>query len=463
MSRSILDRLMAMPPAQRQRVLDSVSEKRLQQIQERAWPVIARPEQVAPLGDNWMLWFLMGGRGGGKSRGGAEFVLDRHEQGSERLALVHKHADDMQKVIIEGPSGLLVCAERRKIHAKWTASRKRVDLRSSAGHTVCGTYYGSEPESLAGPEHDSAWADEWTAYVLERDKAGRTAIDNLRFGLRAKNPRLGKPRAVLTSTPRPLEIVRTLVAKPDVVVTHVTMFDNVRNLDPGFVQSILDSYQGTRLERQEIYGEVMGAEAVYFSRADAALLDEAPALPLLVRYWDLAHARASVQNPDPDWTAGVKVGGDTARDVVLDVRRMRGNDLDVEALMIDTAKTDGPGVRQIMEQTPGAGKTVAAQLIRAFQRAGLRLDADPVKGRKEERADLPSRRWQKGALQIVRAAWTDVFLDECEAFPDPAVHDDQVDAMSGAVHWLDKQRGRAVTGSRRSADRKVAAKAPWAL
>ena len=65
--------------------------------------------------------------------------------------------------------------------------------------------------------------------------------------------------------------------------------------------------------------------------------------------------------------------------------------------------------------------------------------------------------------KIVRGAWTDVFLDECEAFPDPAVHDDQVDAMSGAVHWLDKQRGQAITGSRRSADRKVPVKAPWAL
>ena len=459
MSRSILDRLTAMPAEQQRLVLDSVSEKRLAQIQARAWPVIARPEQVAPTGD-WRTWVVMGGRRGGKSRSASEWIIDRHEQGSRNALLVARRAKDVRGVLVQGPSGVLAAAARRGVHATWTSSQSLILLRSDAGETRCTTILGGEPEDAAGLESDTAWLDEWCSYMVKTDDAGRTTLDNVDLGLSA----LGEitPRMVLTSTPRPMGAVRAVISKARTVMSRVTMFDNERNLDPAYVQAMIDRYGGTRLERQELYGELVDAEGAYFSRADLPLLDEVPELTLHVRYWDLAHARATANNPDPDWTVGVRAGADHARTVITDVRRARGNDLDVQTLIISTALADGPHVRQVVEKTPGAGKAVFDALERACLAAGVRIEGDQVTAKKVERAGLPSDRAKQGRLQIVRASWTELYLDEMEAFPD-GPHDDQVDGTSGAVHWLDKKRGQSITGSRRSADRKVPVKAPWAL
>lgn len=438
MSRSLVETLADLPAGLRDAYYAKCDEDRLRLLNAGDWKMVGRPEQQAPPGD-WLIWAANGGRGAGKSRAGSEFVLDRHEAGSSKAVLVGRRAKDVREVLIEGASGLLACAKRRGIDARWVPSRSRVDLRSDHGKTACTTILGDEPEDAAGMEMDTAWLDEWSSYIVKRDGAGRTTLDNVLLGLRS--PVLA-PKAVLTSTPRPLLVIRDVLNRPDVVTTQLTMFDNSRNLAPSFIEGIRQRYEGTRLERQEIYGEMVGAEGVYFTRTDWVILDETPPLSMQVRYWDLAHARASAQNPDPDWTVGLKLGTDGVREVVLDVRRVRGNQLDVESLIIETAHTDGPAVQQVMEQTPGAGKGLAEVMVRACAGANppVRLALDPVTKAKERRAETPSLRVQQGRLQATHGVWLDGFLDECEAFPDPAVHDDQVDALSGAVLWVDRNR-----------------------
>lgn len=460
MSLSMLERIASWPPEEREAYYAELPEEEAALVAYGDWSMAGRPEQFAPAGE-WRTWVLMGGRRGGKSRSASEWIVDRHQKGSRKALLVARRAKDVRGVIVKGPSGVLAAARRRGIEATWTASRSLILLKSEAGETECTTILGGEPEDAAGLESDTAWLDEWCSYMVKTDDAGRTTLDNVDLGLSA----LGEitPQMVLTSTPRPTGAVRGVIGKPRTVMSRVTMFDNERNLDPVYVQAMIDRYAGTRLERQELYGELLDAEGAYFTRTDIPILDEQPDLPMWVRYWDLAHARASAANPDPDWTVGVKVGTDGNRLVVGDVRRVRGNHIDVEQLIVSTASSDGPGVRQVVEKTPGAGKAVFDALERACHAAGIRIEADAVTAKKVERAGLPSDRSKQGRLQVVRAAWLDVFLDECEAFPD-GPHDDQVDGLSGAVHWLDKMRGKAPRAqSRKVTDTKIQSKVPWAL
>jgi predicted phage terminase large subunit-like protein len=207
----------------------------------RAW---ARPSQLEPLGE-WTLWLLMAGRGFGKSRTGAETVRGWVETGRcGRLALVGRTGADVRDVMIEGESGLL------QISPPWfrpvyEPSKRRLTWPNGA---IATTYTAEEPEVLRGPQHDGAWCDEIGAW-----KYGEETWSNLMFGLR-----LGKdPRAVGTTTPRSTRFMRMLLADKTTRVTNGRTSENVKNLAPTFLRTVVGKYQGTRLGRQELEGEML--------------------------------------------------------------------------------------------------------------------------------------------------------------------------------------------------------------
>ncbi len=231
----------------------------------RGWFAQARHEQYplwrrregAP--DNWM---VVGGRGAGKTRLGAEwvnalvrgfspFTLARHGQ----IALVGETFSDVREVMIEGPSGIRAIA--RGEPPRFEATRRR--LVWDASGAVAYAFSAEDPESLRGPQFAAAWCDE-----LAKWKHMEATFDMLQFGLRLGE----RPVQLITTTPRPAPLVRRLMADPRFRQTRMTTRDNARNLAPGFMASIEARYARTRLGRQELEGELIAdREDALWSRA----------------------------------------------------------------------------------------------------------------------------------------------------------------------------------------------------
>jgi len=207
----------------------------------RAW---ARPEQLPPDGE-WLCWLQLSGRGSGKTRSAAEFVRAEVEAGrASRIALVAQTPADVRDVMIEGEAGLLaVCPPWNK--PNYEPSKRRLTWPNGALAT---TYSSHEPDELRGPSHELAWGDEIRTWANAQE-----TWDNLMLGLR-----LGaRPRAVATTTPLPIKLIKSLAAEPTTVVTRSNTYANRANLPPAFLTKILSKYEGTRLGRQEIYAEML--------------------------------------------------------------------------------------------------------------------------------------------------------------------------------------------------------------
>ena len=202
----------------------------------------ARVEQVPPDGE-WSTWLVLAGRGWGKTRTGAEWIHERVRQGARHLALVAPTAADARDVMVEGPAGILACA-READRPLYESSKRRVTWASGATATL---FSAEEPDRLRGPQHDTAWCDEVASWTRIDD-----AWSMLQFGMR-----LGQPRTLVTTTPRPVKVVRDLLADPSTVVTRGSTYDNAANLASSFLAEIRRRYEGTRLGRQELYAELL--------------------------------------------------------------------------------------------------------------------------------------------------------------------------------------------------------------
>ena len=207
------------------------------------WRELARDDQLPPNSD-WLVWLLLGGRGAGKTRTGAEWIRAQITNGARRIALVAPTYNEAREVMIEGESGLLSigCPPERPIYH---SSRRRLEWPCGAvGHV----FSAEDPDGLRGPQFDCAWADEFCAWSYPDD-----TLSNLRLGLR-----LGAtPRLVITTTPKPIAALKALMKEDGVEVTRSATMDNKPNLSPAFMSAVYSIYGGTRLGRQELSGEIL--------------------------------------------------------------------------------------------------------------------------------------------------------------------------------------------------------------
>ena len=207
------------------------------------WLFWARDNQIAPE-TNWRVWLILAGRGFGKTRTGAEYIRQRVALGdAKHIALVGRTAADVRDVMVTGPSGLLSVYPPGE-GPDYEPSRRRIVWPCGA---IAHTYSSEVSDQLRGPQHDTAWCDEIAAWQYP----GET-WDQLMFGLR-----LGDPRCVVTTTPRPIHLIRDLLKSEHTTTTRGSTFDNKRNLAGAFFEQMLDKYEGTSLGRQELYAEVL--------------------------------------------------------------------------------------------------------------------------------------------------------------------------------------------------------------
>jgi phage terminase large subunit-like protein len=231
------------------------------------------PPDFAINGEPWTTWLILGGRGAGKTRAGAEWVrATAISDPKARIALLGETERDTREVMVEGVSGLLAVHPHHE-RPLWVPSRRRLEWPNGA---LAQAFSAEEPESLRGPQFSAAWCDE-----LAKWRHAEATFDMLQFGLRLGE----RPRQVITTTPRPTALLKRLIVEPLTAMTRAGTIANACNLAPSFIDNILSRYGGTRLGRQEIDGEIIEQrEDALWSRAqlERCRIDKAPPLTRIV-------------------------------------------------------------------------------------------------------------------------------------------------------------------------------------
>lgn len=429
------------------RALDAWEKARLRwRLLTDLHPTDPRPNQLTPPGD-WFVWLLLAGRGFGKTRSGAEDISEyARTHPGHRIALVAGDIAEARDVMVEGQGGLLSTVPPEAIRS-WNRSLGELIFTNGA---QIDTYSAEKPGDLRGPEHHRAWCDE-----LAKWRYARETWDMLMLGLRLGD----HPQVVVTTTPKPLPLLREIMERPEgqVALTRGSTFDNERNLAPTFLTEIRTMYEGTRLGRQELYAEILDDLGTVFQRNWFDLAETSPAGPdwQRIRYWDLAGTPGSESADgsgdfaadDPDWTAGALLAWDPVRRhlVVEDMRHVRRSPGEVERLVLETAAADGADVAVWFEEEPGqSGKAQVATYRRLLPERVVK--GDRPSGPKLIRAQLLAQLAEQGTQDpplgrvtiLAGRPWTQALLDELETFtglPGDA-HDDMVDAISGGVKVL---------------------------
>ena len=391
------------------------------------WESYAHPHQIEPAankGAPWTTWLMLGGRGAGKTRAGAEWVRALALNNPRaRIALVGETDHDVREVMIEGVSGLL------SVHAPderpaWTPTRGRLEWGNGA---VAQAFSADVLDSLRGPQFSHAWLDE-----LAKWKRGEDVFDQLQFGLR-----LGRrPRQLITTTPRPSALIKRLIADPATAVTHAATQANAFNLAPAFLDTVLARYGGTRLGRQEIEGLVVDERAdALWSRAliEQCRVNEAPAnLRRVVVAVDPPVSRGKNADSCGLVAAGISEEGTIyvladetcaglspqgwARRAIALWRR-----LDADALVVEVNQ-GGDLVTAIVGEVDGS---VPVTPVRAFR--GKYLRAEPVAHKFEQ-----GRAWLAGTFPQLEDEMCDFGPDGLSSGRSP----DRLDAMVWAVTTL---------------------------
>lgn len=348
------------------------------------WQVWARDDQLPPgatgTGGDWRVWLILGGRGAGKTRAGAEWVrakaLGVPPLGAERahrIALVGETLADVRRVMIEGVSGLLA------IHGD--DERPTLEVSKSQlvwpNGTIAQMFSAEDPNSLRGPQFDTAWCDE-----LAKWRYAEETWDMLQFGLR-----LGEaPAIAVTTTPKPLPLLKSIMGDPATVTTRAATAANAAHLAPAFIAEMERRYAGTALGRQELLGEIVDEQSGSLWRRDwieQARVTHCPELRNIVVAVDPPVTATARSDACGIIVAGLGADG---RAYIASDRTLQGRTPDVWARAAVRAYHDFMADRVVAEVNQGGDlvvsvlrqidEAVAVRTVRATR--GKWLRAEPV-------------------------------------------------------------------------------------
>ena len=383
------------------------------------WPLYARDSQLPPPGD-WDTWLILAGRGFGKTRTGAEWVRAQVEtRHATRIALVARTLPEAQSIMIEGESGILNISPHWN-QPTYEPSKRKLTWPSGAHALVFSSH---EPDQLRGPQFDAAWCDELASWEYAQE-----TWDNLSFALR-----LGRrPRAVVTTTPKPIELIRSLPNRPGVHVTRGSTYDNKDNLPPAFMNGIIERYDGTRLGQQEIHAELMDEdEDALWKREwiEKARLGSYPPISRIVVSID----PAMTARPTSSETGIVVVGADMRRQqayVLADESgRLTPNNMALRVAHL----YDKFNATQIVVEANAGGEMVASTIKNAIERT-LPIKTIQARHGKYIRAEPVAALYEQGRVHHV-GRFPDLEDQMCTWTPDigPSHSPDRADALVHAV------------------------------
>jgi len=291
---------------------------------DREWLLWARDDQLPPTpaaaARPWRTWLILGGRGAGKTRAGAEWVRAQAlgepplaAAPAMRIALVGETILDVRRVMVEGVSGLLAIHSDHE-RPKFEASKLQLVWPNGA---IAQLFSAETPDGLRGPQFDAAWCDEIAKWAN-----AEATWDMLQFALR-----LGAdPRQVVTTTPRPIPLLRKIMADAATVVSRARSSDNALNLAPSFIAELERRYAGTALLRQELEGEIVEERSGALWRRDwieAVRVASAPELARIVVAVDPPVTATAASDACGIVVAGI---GEDGRGYVLADRTVQGRE-----------------------------------------------------------------------------------------------------------------------------------------
>jgi len=250
-NKSLAQWLAGLDAPQRDKLLNGLSEEECEAL-FYDWSFWARDSQLPPEGD-WFCWLILAGRGFGKTRTAVEWIRGHVEGASplvaplgapQRIALIADSFLDGKQTMIEGESGLLEISPP-DFRPVFESTNKRLIWPNGIQAFL---YSAETPDQLRGPQHHLAWADEMAKWRYLNE-----TWSNLLFGLRLGQ----KPQVMATTTPRNIALLKNLVEDPQTIVTRGSSYENSANLPGSFFDKVVGRYEGTRLGRQEIYGEIL--------------------------------------------------------------------------------------------------------------------------------------------------------------------------------------------------------------
>ncbi len=346
------------------------------------WQLWARDDQLPPLleDDGWRSWLVLGGRGAGKTRAGAEWVRAMAlgetyatDQPARRIALVAETQHDARSVMVEGISGLM------SVHA----ADDRPTFEPSKGQltwpngSIAQLFSGDDPDGLRGPQFDAAWCDE-----LAKWRRGDATFDMLQFALRLGS----RPRQLITTTPRNCPLLTRIMADPMTITTRSATAANAANLAPSFLAEMQRRYAGTALGRQELDGEIITEIAGALWRQDwieRMRVEQAPDLVRIVVALD-----PPVTSTKSSDACGIVVAGlgEDGRGYVLADRTIQGHQPHVWARATIAAYRDFNADRIVAEANQGGDMVVSVlrqvddtvPIVKVHATRGKWLRAEPV-------------------------------------------------------------------------------------
>lgn len=287
---SLAQQIARLSPDERDKALEGIDRDALLWD----WRFWGRPAQFTPPG-SWKTWAAIAGRGFGKTRLGSEWIREiasgetpESPGKATRIALIGQTARDVRKVMVEGDSGILA-VHPPAFRPEWQPSTRTLLWPNGC---IAATYNATEPDELRGPQFDFAWCDELAKWPYAQE-----TWDQLQFGLRLGDD----PRQLVTTTPRPIPIVRQILADPTTVVTHGSTMDNKGNLAASFLTHVIGRYADTRLGRQELEGELIeDIEGALWSRSmiEQVRVKSAPDLVRIVVAVDPSGTGGGAPNDD---------------------------------------------------------------------------------------------------------------------------------------------------------------------
>jgi phage terminase large subunit-like protein len=295
---SVAERIALLPKAERERIFAALTAEEAERLYHD-WAYWARPAQLPPPW-NWIVWLILSGRGGGKTRTGAETIIHWSDE-HDLMALVGRTAADVRDIMVEGESGVLRCSPPWN-RPQYEPSKRKLTWPNGA---VAHCYGADEPALLRGPQHKKGWVDELATFKYDE------AFDNFLLGLRLGD----HPQVVVTTTPKPRKQLIALMKDPTTHVTRGTTYENLQNLAPAFRAKVIRRYEGTRLGRQELLAEVLtdvpGALWT-LDQIDVTRVRETPPLVYVVVAVDpmaRAHDRDAEEDDEQGGETGIIVAG----------------------------------------------------------------------------------------------------------------------------------------------------------
>jgi phage terminase large subunit-like protein len=258
MSLSIREQVQKKPKAERQKWIDSLPEPIVLDLKRRPWWYIGRPEQQEPEGD-WLIWLILSGRGWGKTRTGGEWLVNQIinnpasiDGTATQWAIIAPRFADTKNVCVEGPSGFLKALEHRGLvnNEDFIYNKSSYKVLFKTGQVV--HMFGADSADAGrGLNLSGAWLDELAMWPYPYETWTEGLAPALRIGVR--------PRVVVTTTPKPIKLLRDWTTRTDgsVYVTRGSTFDNSKNLSETALAELKARYEGTRTGRQELYGELL--------------------------------------------------------------------------------------------------------------------------------------------------------------------------------------------------------------